>query len=58
VPREQTQKQIAADLLKRAFNGSAKNLLMGALSAQSASKEELADIRSMIDEFAKKKGRL
>src|SRR5215470_7529728 len=34
VPQEQTQKQIAADLLKRAFNGSAKNLVMGALSAQ------------------------
>jgi predicted transcriptional regulator len=57
VPREQTQKQIAADLLKRAFNGSAKNLVMGALSAQPASREELSDIRSMLDEFAKKKGR-
>src|SRR5215831_1246818 len=27
LPREQTQKQIAADLLKRAFDGSAKNLV-------------------------------
>src|SRR5215471_16270478 len=33
IPQEQTQKQIAADLLKRAFNGSAKTLVMGALSA-------------------------
>jgi BlaI family penicillinase repressor len=57
LPREQTQKQIAADLLKRAFDGSAKSLVMGALSAQPASGEELADIRKMIEEFAKKKGR-
>src|SRR5215472_10633349 len=32
VPKEQTQKQIAADVLKRAFEGSAKSLVMGALS--------------------------
>jgi predicted transcriptional regulator len=57
VPQEQTQKQIAADLLKRAFNGSAKNLLLGALSAQPASREELAEIRRMLDKFAKEKGR-
>src|ERR1044071_1714867 len=56
-PREQTQKQIAADLLKRAFGGSAKNLVLGALSAQPASGEELADIRKMLEEFAKRKGR-
>src|SRR5207248_9377709 len=37
IPREQTQKQIAADLLKRAFEGSAKDLVMGALSAKPAS---------------------
>jgi predicted transcriptional regulator len=57
IPQEQTQKQIAADLLKRAFNGSAKNLLLGALSAQPASSDELAEIRKMIDKFAKDKGR-
>jgi predicted transcriptional regulator len=57
VPQGQTQKQIAADLLKRAFNGSAKNLLLGALSAQPASSEELAEIRRMLDKFAKEKGR-
>src|SRR6202789_2157439 len=37
VPKEQTQQQIAADLLKRAFGGSAKSLVMGALAAQPAS---------------------
>ena len=57
VPKEQTQRQIAGDLLKRAFGGSAKSLVMGALSAQPASREELAEIRGMLDTFAKEKGR-
>src|ERR1700685_311288 len=30
-PREWTQRQLAGDLLTRAFDGSAKNLLLGAL---------------------------
>jgi predicted transcriptional regulator len=53
VPKEQTQQQIARDLLKRAFGGSAKSLVMGALAAQPASREELAEIRRMLDTFAK-----
>jgi BlaI family transcriptional regulator, penicillinase repressor len=57
LPREQTQKQIAADLLKRAFDGSAKSLVLGALSAKPASDKELAEIRKMIDSFSKEKGR-
>ena len=56
VPKEQTRKQIAADLLKRAFDGSAASLVMGALSAQPASSEELADIRKMLETYTKQKG--
>jgi BlaI family transcriptional regulator, penicillinase repressor len=56
-PKEQTQQQIAGDLLKRAFGGSARSLVMGALAAQPASREELDEIRGMLDAFAKKKGR-
>ncbi len=55
--REQTQKQIAGDLLRRAFDGSAKNLVLGALAAQPASGKDLADIRKMLEDFAKQKGR-
>ena len=51
-PREQTQRQIAGDLLKRAFGGSARNLVMGALAAQPTSPEELDEIRGMLDSFA------
>src|SRR5690348_3922087 len=47
-PREWTQRQLAGDLLTRAFNGSARNLVLGALSAQKTTKEELADIRKLL----------
>ncbi len=56
LPKEQTQKQIATDLLRRAFEGSAASLVMGALSAQPATREELQEIRQMLDELEKRKG--
>lgn len=56
IPKEQTQQQIAGDLLKRAFGGSARSLVMGALTAQPASREELEEIRGMLDAFAQEKG--
>lgn len=57
VPKERTQQQIAGDLLKRVFAGSARSLVMGALAAQPASRKELDEIRSMLDAFVKEKGR-
>lgn len=50
-PRERTQKQIAGHLLERAFGGSARNLLMGALAAKKASRRELDEIRKLLDEY-------
>ena len=50
-PREWTQRQLAGDLLQRAFNGSAKSLILGALSARKTSRQELADIRKMLEEY-------
>jgi BlaI family transcriptional regulator, penicillinase repressor len=52
-PREHTQQQLAGDLLQRAFGGSARNLLMGALSARKASKRELAELRKLLDDYEK-----
>lgn len=52
-PREWTQRQLAGDLLLRAFNGSARGLMLGALSARKASKEELAELRKLLDEYEK-----
>lgn len=56
IPKEQTQRQITADLLRRAFEGSAASLVMGALAAEPATTEELNEIRRMLDEFEKRKG--
>lgn len=50
-PREWTQSQLAGDLLQRAFAGSAKGLVLGALSARKASRQELADLRKLLDEY-------
>jgi BlaI family penicillinase repressor len=50
-PREWTQRQLAGDLLERAFSVSAKALLVGALSAKRTSKAELAELRKFLDEY-------
>jgi BlaI family transcriptional regulator, penicillinase repressor len=50
-PREWTQQRLAGDLLQRAFGGSAKNLLMGALSSRKSSKKELAELRELLDQY-------
>jgi BlaI family penicillinase repressor len=52
-PREWTQRQLAGDLLERAFAGSAKTLLIGALAARKATKEDLAEMRKLLDEYPK-----
>ena len=51
VPRETTQRHIVADLLERVFGGSARALVLQALSAKPAGPEELAQIRKLLDEF-------
>lgn len=53
LPREHTQRLLARNLLKRAFNGSAKNLVLGALSSTRISSKELVEIRHVLDEFEK-----
>ena len=48
---EWTQRQLAGDLLQRAFNGSAASLILGVLSARRASKRELEEIRRLLDQY-------
>ena len=55
VPKEVTRKQIAGDLLKRAFDGSARNWMLGALSAQPATREELNEILAVLRDFEKRR---
>ena len=50
--QEQTQQQLVGDLLERAFDGSATNLVMQALATKNkTSAEELSQIRQILDEF-------
>ncbi len=55
VPQEQTQKQLVKDLLKRAFGGSPRQLVMHALSAEEATDEELEQLEQLIDKFEEKR---
>jgi len=52
--QEWTQQRLAGDLLRRAFDGSARSLMMGALSAGKTTKEELAELRKLLDEYEKR----
>jgi BlaI family transcriptional regulator, penicillinase repressor len=44
-------RQLAGDLLERAFDGSARGLLLHALEHKKVSPEELNDLRRLIDEL-------
>ncbi|MEW6206980.1 MAG: BlaI/MecI/CopY family transcriptional regulator [Acidobacteriota bacterium] len=48
---EETQRQLVDDLLERAFGGSARQLVLHALSAKKTSRRELARIRELLDEL-------
>lgn len=47
--REETQGRLVDDLVSRAFAGSASKLVMNALSNRRASREELNEIRRLLD---------
>lgn len=53
IAKQQTQRRLARNLLQRAFDGSARDLVLGALSAQKVSPDELADIRKLLDDYEK-----
>jgi BlaI family penicillinase repressor len=52
-PQEWTQQQLAGDLLRRAFNGSARSLMLGALCAKKATRGELAELHKLLEEYEK-----
>lgn len=49
--KEQTQSQMVTDLMERVFSGSAAQLVQRALASRAASREELTEIRSLLDEL-------
>jgi BlaI family transcriptional regulator, penicillinase repressor len=52
-PKEQTQRELAGNLLRQGFDCSSKSLIRVALSSQEVSSAELGEIRHMLDQFEK-----
>ena len=50
-PQGQTQKSLLRDLMDRAFSGSPGSLVLQALALRTASPEELAEIRTLLDQL-------
>jgi predicted transcriptional regulator len=51
LPEAATQLQLVKDLIDRAFAGSAQKLVLRALSSSKASREELEQVRRLLDEI-------
>ena len=50
-PAEQTKRQLATDMLQRVFEGSASQLMMHALAGHRASREEIDELRRVLDAY-------
>ena len=51
LPAEQTKRQIAGDMLQRVFEGSASQLMMHALAGRKASREEIDELRRLLNQY-------
>ena len=51
---EKTKQQFASDVLQRVFRGSASQLMQHALAGRRASKQELDELRKLLDEHERK----
>jgi predicted transcriptional regulator len=49
-PAEKTKRQLAGDVLQRVFAGSASQLMLHALEGRHTSKQELDELRRLLDE--------
>jgi BlaI family penicillinase repressor len=54
ISKEQAQARFAGELMNRVFEGSARNLVLGALTAQRASAKDLDEIRQILDRLEKR----
>ncbi len=53
-PEEKTKRDLALDVLQRVFDGSASELMMHALAGHKASKEEIDEMRRLLNEHERK----
>lgn len=49
--QQSTQRNMLRDLIQRAYDGSARNLVLQALSNERATPEELAEIRALVEKL-------
>jgi BlaI family transcriptional regulator, penicillinase repressor len=53
-PAEKTKRKLAADVLQRVFDGSASQLMLHALASRRGSKQEIEELRQLLDEYERK----
>ena len=53
-PAEKTKRKLAADVLQRVFDGSASQLMLHALASRKGSKQEIEELRQLLDEYERK----
>lgn len=53
-PAEKTKRQLALDVLQRVFDGSASQLMMHALADRQGSKEEVEELRRLLNDYERK----
>ncbi|MGB9433519.1 MAG: BlaI/MecI/CopY family transcriptional regulator [Candidatus Acidiferrum sp.] len=53
-PEEKTKRELALDVMQRVFDGSASELMMHALAGRKASKEEIDEMRRLLNEAERK----
>lgn len=56
VSKERTQKRFLSDMLRRVFDGSPSRLVLQALGDHKASREELREIRALLNKLDKESG--
>lgn len=54
LPAEETKRQLAGDVLQRVFEGSASQLMMHVLSGRRTSREEMEELRRLVDEYSRR----
>jgi predicted transcriptional regulator len=51
LPAGETKRQLASDILQRVFEGSASQLMMHALAARRTSRQEIEELRRILDTY-------
>lgn len=53
-PAEKTKRELAGDFMQRVFEGSASQLMLHALSGRRTSREEMQELRRMLDDYERR----